>query len=321
MNNAFLKLSERIIDSLNDQVINESNMLLNEVQGNVIIIGTGGSFAIAKFTERVLEAKNNNCFAVSLKPRDLLSKQSKRVDYVIAFTYSGKTPSIIAALNKMNCKKIIFTFNAEKLKENLNYQDDCSIIDYCNTCPKEKSFISISSTLIPMFLMYSFYQLKIEVEKMIKEAEIYIQENFKNINFLELLISGTIEIMTGDETYTAATILESNLIESGIAYSICHEKNDYSHGRSILNYVKHTDVMFYFQNGEEQKQDIILYKYINKFYNNVFIISSNYGGILGELDLALKSMFLSKKIALDLNIDLTKINYPEEIRDIYKFKL
>lgn len=330
MNLNFDLLIERIMDANKNCDSERIRKILESIKDTVISIGTGGSYAASVFGSKVFSI-NNQALSLSLYPRNLLYMDLSKLSDVCAFTYSGKTASIIKALEeceKYHIRRTIFTHDEEKLRQCLRINDSDQIIDYSGDIEREHSFISIAATLVPMSILLKYSlnlsneELQVLINKIHSESLHYIDEALGHISFKKLLSEKPcIEIFTGDNTYTAGHILESNLIETGMAYTVMHEKNHYCHGRSILNYNHHTPVIIYLINGKEKEQDrILLSEYLPLLYKNIIVIRSDYEGILGEFDLAIKAMYLSKIMAEDLSKDLSEVNHPKEIRMVYSFK-
>ncbi|HCC06779.1 MAG TPA: hypothetical protein DEP72_01250 [Clostridiales bacterium] len=304
--------------------------ILSEIKGNVITIGTGGSYPIASYASEVIKEKNK-VMAVSMKPRDILFTHLESVEYVIMFTYSGKTPSILKAIDE--CKKYkhikIVVVTREKLKKDVVLREYDTVISYKKDDTKEKSFINIAATLAPISLFLRYAMEPIETQefldyiiKQLNKSKEQIESISSVVDFKSILSknNNTVEVLTGDHTYPSAYILESNLVESGIAYTVLQEKNDYCHGRSILNYKNRTSLLIYLINGEAKKQDTFLIdKYMKKFYNQILCLQSEEDKIISSFNLCVLAMYLSKKIAESVGINLSKIDYPEEIKKIYHF--
>lgn len=307
MNKIYDELLDRIIDSVNVKTLKKSNDILSEIKGNVISIGTGGSFPITLFLEKVLVEKNN-CFVKSMKARDLIYT-NENPDYIVAFTYSGKTPSIVKGFNSKSSNKVIYTF--DEISEEILISEN-NIISYKNKMEKEKSFISVSSTLIPLCLISKYYK-DIDIEKIYYRC-------LNEIDNLNISFDNTVEIISGYDTYTSAYILESGLIESGLSYTVLHEANDYAHGRSSLNYFNNTSLYIFLVNGKMKEYELNLFEFIKEFNSNILILNSNYSGIIGELELTFKSYFLLKKMAEIKKINLSNIKCPKEINKLYKYK-
>lgn len=324
MEKNFLLLKERIIDA--NKKVSQKELIekLGNIKGNMISIGTGGSYPIAYYASIVME-KCNNCFTKCSYPRDLLYI-NKIPDNIISFSYSGKTPSIIQALKSIKSKKILFTIDSSYTEKIMNNND--SVINYQGDIPKEKSFISIVSTIIPITLLlkYSMKDNKdftednfIElITDIMDKSEEYIG---KLINNLGLNDFNTIEIFTGDNTYTSAYLLRSTIIESSMAYPIIHEKNDYCHGCQTFNYNKPTDLAIYLL-GNKSKQDELHIKNVLPTYNKSIILEAfSNDELLIEFELTIKALFLLRTLAKIKNINLSNIRYPKElVRKLYYFK-
>jgi fructoselysine-6-P-deglycase FrlB-like protein len=174
MNSAFNDLLKRIMDAISYENQKQTKEVLEQIKGTVAVIGTGGSYPIALFLEKVLIEKNG-CFVKAVKPRDLFYDKSN-YDNIIAFTYSGKTPSIIKPLEEKKCIKVVFTHDSNRLKENINIRDNYQIIDYSGETLIERSFISIAATLAPICLLAKYFDDTIDIEKVFMSAKKYVDD-------------------------------------------------------------------------------------------------------------------------------------------------
>lgn len=287
-------IKKRVLESCNKVSIKELNLKLNI--DNVSIVGTGGSYAAAYFLTKVFSIKN--IFSKVMYPRDYLYNMDTNL---IAFSYSGTTPSIKKCIQKCTHNKLIISFN--ELSNSISYGVE-----------QEKSFISISSTIIPITLMLKYYlnysdkKFNTFISKILDKTYSYdIPNNVK-----------TIEILTGDNTYTSAYNLKSSIIESGMAYPILIEKNNYAHGCSTLNYHNHTDLCIYLIGNKTNQDDNL--KIALKHYKNVITLRSNYKDpIINEYILLLKSFYLLYDMALNKKIDLSNIKYAPYNKKMYYY--
>jgi fructoselysine-6-P-deglycase FrlB-like protein len=313
MNKNFELLYERILAAnkriSNDELISK----LSNIRGNLITIGTGGSYPTAYYASKLFEG--NNCFSKNMYPRDLIYCNSDNIDNIMAFSYSGKTPSIIQALNnKKDITKTIVTGNKLYISENIE-----NVLNYGNELEQEKSFISIASTIIPMTLLLrychnlTYYEMATLIRDIIDESA-----NLANNVDNNILSGNTVEIMSGDNTYSAGYILQSAFNESGMGYPLVYEKNNYAHGCATLNYHNNTSLLIYLLNTKTEQDEIMISEVIPTYENKV-IISAKYKDKIGELELAIKSLFLLKKIAEQKKVNLSAIDYPKHIKKIYSF--
>lgn len=129
--------------------------------------------------------------------------------------------------------------------------------------------------------------------------------------------------MSGYETKTSASVLESYLTEVGLAPAVIHDKGSYFHGRSNLLFQYPNSKIIYLSHGLKELDDLLIDS-INGEYSNISVFDTNDLSdniFWKEYYLILQMYFLSKKIAEDKNIDLTQPEYnPTLVKKLYKFK-
>lgn len=327
MESNFNSLLERIIQANKSNAYTKVKKIMQQVDGNIAVVGAGGSFSVADYISRCLKG-----FAISLRPREMLLHKTELLDYVILVTYSGKTPDIVQCIN--HCKKydnikkiIVITWDEGKFAENVDLSNKIEVIAYKNNDTSERSFISIASTLAPvsLFARHSieadgkeFYSY---IEKLLHSAEKEIDKVSKENVFDQLKYKPFLEVIYESETKSSAAMLESNLIEKGISYIVMHEKKDFSHGRYNLQYSKKAPILVWLKNSRESLYDKALLEYLNKNYKDtkLVIIKSTEGKVIGELEVMIKSMYLSKMIAENVGEDLSKYDYPNGAVGLYRF--
>ena len=181
--------------------------------------------------------------------------------------------------------------------------------------------------------LYANYNIKrIEATRMInskstgrgKIKELLIRSREKidkiSVNFKDISL---IQIMSGYETKTSCSVLESNLVETGLAAPVIHDKGSFCHGRSNLLF-QYPDSHVIYLCHQRRELDNILIELINREYSNISIfdtedITENY--FWKEYYLILQMYFLSKKIADDKSIDLTQPEYnPKLVKKLYNFR-
>lgn len=243
---------------------------------------------------------------------------------LVVISASGNTNGISEALLDFKGNKYLITEN----KKESNYQ----VVSWGNELyDKEKSFISLVTSLGPISLLLdSTTSLNLElgsneikrINDKIKELLSRSREKIDrlNINFKD---TSLIQIMSGYETKSSASVLESNLTEVGLSAPVIHDKGSYCHGRSNLLFQYPNSKIIYLSH-ELKELDSLLIDSINSQYSNVSIfdtsdLSDNI--FWKEYYLILQMYFLSKKIAEDKNIDLTQPEYnPTLVKRLYKFK-
>lgn len=322
MDETFGLLEKRLLEANFNIDATNLKEALDNVEGTAITIGCGGSLVVANYLSKVLAERK--IFSVCRNARDIMHESGK-ADFLFAFSYSGKTHGIQLALDKFHGKKYLITCNS-KIQEIPN--ENVILLGYENM-EKEKSFISLSSTLIPMgeFLKA---QEQIEKEIFATKVKLYLAEcmewsNHESIaDTLELRSSEVFEIMSGSDTSTASSFLESTLVEAGLGIPIIHDKYSYCHGRSTLSYKNDGRHHLIYLINEKTELDEFLISIMEKKYHQVTIMDAsklNVSSLEKEYYLTLKCAFLCKKLAEIKKCDISQVEYDRDIvRKVYYYK-
>lgn len=327
----FLKLEERILN-INDPTLNKSSdfrKMLNKLMIDskpTILLATGGSKVVAYYLQLIIEKLGTDGIICEvIEPRDYFYKANiNQFSNLIAISTSGSTNGIKETLEEFKGNKFLITQN--------NYESNYQIISWGNEkYDTEKSFISLASSLGPITLILDvttslhmnkssseIKKINDKVKQLLnksREKIDNISSNFKNVSI--------IQIMSGYETKSSTCVLESNLVETGLASTVIHDKGSFCHGRSNLLF-KYPDSHIIYLCHQKKELDNILIESIEKEYFNISIfdtedIDEDY--FWKEYYLILQMYFLSKKIADDKNIDLTQPEYnPRLIKRLYNFR-
>lgn len=327
----FSKLEERIMQ-VNDPCLGKYNdireMLYELTIDNkpTLIMATGGSKVIAYYLQLIIERLGlTGIICEVIEPRDYFYKANRDIfSNLIVISASGNTNGISEALLDFKGNKYLIT---ENVKES-NYQ----VVSWGNELyDREKSFISLVTSLGPISLLLdSTTSLNLElgsneikrINDKIKELLSRSKEKINKLN-VDFKDTSLIQIMSGYETKTSASVLESNLIEVGLAATVIHDKGSYCHGRSNLLFQYPNSKLIYLSHGLKEL-DSLLIESINSEYSNISVFDTNDlkdNIFWKEYYLILQMYFLSKKIAEDKNIDLTQPEYNLTlVKKLYKFK-
>ena len=298
MQNNFSLLTDRVLDALKNTNLEKTREILSQIKTPTIVTGVGGSKVVSVFTSKIL-AEKNNIISESIEPRDMLYKKITNYSNILACSYSGTNYGVETS----------FLNNLNKYLLSSTHVDNITNINYQTTLPKEKSFISLAATLIPMTIMLDYY---LEGNnKLIKEI--------LNSSYYTLFEEDKVfEIMSGYETSTAHTYLESTMIEANLAIPIVHDKYSYCHGRSTTSY-HNNHSLIYFDNNKEL--DKLMLEELKEYYKKIIILKSKYNDpIINDYYLTLQSMLLTKSLAEQQNKDLSKVNYSPVVKKLYKYK-
>ena len=232
--------------------IKRCNININNLEGiafsesnNCLFIGTGGSYAGAYFSAKIINLLYG-CNTYSMYPRDVLYRNNNNIDKVILFSYSGTTNDIITSVKDFNKKNIYIVTKGELqnivLKTGILKKNILSYRTSSNK-GKERGFLSFEGAVAPATIFLRHYLEKtncnVDVENFIKESINNWNEKIANMINKNIITKmrehKVLNLFRGDYTDTACYDLESKIIESGIFNCIIHEKKNFSHGR-FINY-------------------------------------------------------------------------------------
>lgn len=292
-------LKERVVDSLDNTDLGYIRNELSKLDKPTLFSGVGGSSVVSEFGAKVINAKNG-IVTVNSEPRDFLYRNNSAFKNVIACSYSGNNYGVELSFLKELRKYL--------LSNNSFNDNDITYLKYNTTIDKERSFISLGATLIPVSILMNYYldgknSLMLDC---IKEAPF----NFE-------LASDIYEIFSGYDTSTASKYLESTMVESGIGIPIVHDKYSYCHGRSTFG-INYNGIAVYYNRNTEF--DRMLLEELKYYYGTIITIDSKFEDqILDDYQMLIESMYLTKYIAAEKSKDLSKIEYSPIVKKLYRY--
>ncbi len=296
MEENFSFLKDRVQDSLNKTNLAETRRVLSSIKSPTIITGTGGSRVVSVFSSKILAAKNG-IVAEPHEPRDLIYMPTNGYENILACSYSGTNYGVETSFDN-NLKKFLLSSTKAEGISNINYE---------TTLPKEKSFISLAATLIPMSIMLDYYL----------EGETSIIEEILTSSSPHIEHDHVFEIMSGYDTSTAHTYLESTMVESSIAIPIVHDKYSFCHGRTTTSYHNNHSLIYF---NKDTELDRIMLEELQSYYQKILILKSKYQDpIIDDYYLTFQSMLLTKQLAEQTETDLSKIDYSPVVKKLYKY--
>lgn len=299
MEENFELLLDRVIDTLEKSDLVAIKEQLDEIKGNTILVGSGGSSVVAEFASKVLGVDNVK------SSRDLNYMNLNSIDNAIVFSYSGKGYTTYNLLDK--------GINIYQFTNSDNIIEGVTKIKYDSSIKNEKSFISLASTLMPIAILYSYY-----TNLRLPHLESILVDMFNKAKDVNIHHNNVYEILSGYDTKTAAKYLESTLTESGIAIPIVHDKYDYCHGRSTLSYKNNHGLIIL---DSEKELDKLYLEVLKDYYTEIVRIEKYYSVDTLDNDLyaTIKSMYLTKMLAENNNVDLSKIDYSPVVKKLYYY--
>ena len=292
-------LKERVVDSLDNTDLEFIRNELSKLNEPTLFSGVGGSSVVSEFGAKVINAKNG-IVSVNSEPRDFLYRNNNAFRNVVACSYSG---------NNYGVELSFFNDLRKYLLSNNSFDDsDVTYLKYDTTIDKEKSFISLGATLIPVSILMAYY---------LNGHNSIMLECIKESSFNFDLESDVYEIFSGYDTSTASKYLESTMVESGIGIPIVHDKYSYCHGRSTFGNNYNGIAIYYNRNTEF---DRMMLNELKHYYSRIITIDSKFEDqILDDYQMLIQSMYLTKYIAEKKSKDLSKVEYSPIVRKLYKY--
>lgn len=344
----FSKIEERLLQ------INDPNLFTNfgfsrqdgYLFRNVptLIVATGGSKAAAYYLKMFLESRETLCEVI--EPRDYFYKGNiNQFKNLIVLSSSGKSNGLLEIHRDFPGSSYLVT--SEYVRQEDDYIHDSGYFKNESTSlfdilywsngkykEREKSFISIIPTLAPMLMFLELSILKetkkgefssedlMKINDKLKQLLEKSKERVNNLNF-NFKDTNLIQIMSGYDTTCPASILESNMVETGTSSIVVHDKGSYCHGRSNLLFQNPESPIIYLAH-QMKSLDNELLPILTQEYPNIFLfhtLDEDVSIFWKEYYLALQMYFLSKKIAEDKDIDLTMPEYnPQVVKKLYNYK-
>lgn len=292
-------LKERVVDSLDNTDLEFIRKELSKLNEPTLFSGVGGSSVVSEFGAKVINAKNG-IISVNSEPRDFLYRNNGTFRNVVACSYSG---------NNYGVELSFFNDLRKYLLSNNSFDDsDVTYLKYDTTIDKEKSFISLGATLIPVSILMAYY---------LNGHNSIMLECIKESSFNFDFESDVYEIFSGYDTSTASKYLESTMVESGIGIPIVHDKYSYCHGRSTFG-INYNGIAIYYNRNTEY--DKMMLEELKKYYSRIITIDSKFNDqLLDDYQMLIQSMYLTKYIAEKKSKDLSKVEYSPIVRKLYKY--
>ncbi len=294
----FKYLKERVIDSLDKTDLEYIRYELSKLDKPTVFSGVGGSSVVSDFGSKVINSKNN-IVSINSEPRDFVYRNNTFRN-IITCSYSGNNYGVeLSFLNDL--KKYLLSNNSYD-------NNDVTYLRYDTSIDKERSFISLGATLVPVSILMDYY---------LDGKDNNMLESINDKSFDFNIYSDIYEIFTGYDTSSSSKYLESTMVESGIGIPIVHDKYSYCHGRSTLG-INHKSIAIYYNRNTDF--DKMMLEELKKYYETIIIIDSKYDNqILDDYQMLVQSMYLTKYIAEKKSKDLSNVDYSPIVKKLYKY--
>ena len=296
----FLYLKRRVEDAFDKTDLEYIRKSLLELKEPTIVSGVGGSSVVSSFGAKVLNRKNN-IITIDSEPRDFIYQNLSGFKNVISCSYSGKNYGVDLSFAN-DLKKYLLSNNSFD-------NPDVTYLEYKTTIDKERSFISLGATLIPISILLDYY---------LDGNTARILELIEPTTFTFDTKPNIYEIFSGYDTKTSSKYLESTMIESGIGIPVIHDKYSYCHGRSTTSIV-HSNNAIYFARGTDF--DKMMLEELKSYHNEIIVISSPFKDqVEADFHMLVQSMYLTKYLAEQRQKDLSKIEHSPITKKLYTYK-
>ena len=294
MDDCFDSMKEKIEAALRDTDLDEVFRKLDEIEGPTLVTGVGGSSVVGRFLAKVLREKRH-LLCTFVYPRDLTRMDLTPYENVIAVSYSGTNIGVDVIFDtKLN--RYLFTGHPRSGCENIIY-----------TMPQERSYVSVNATIIPMTVLLLYYCDDHRLPEGILEEEIGSESD-----------ADVYEIMSGYETLTAASLLESCFTESGMAASVVHDKYDFCHGRINLSRKGNSELIFFKMKSE---LDDLLYRQLKERYGRIITIERKFDDdVVDDYRASVMGLKLIRQIARNKGVDISDMKELPDNDVLYLYK-
>lgn len=303
MNYNFSVIKERVVNTLS---LTDALNRLKKVKGATLCVGSGGSKVVASYAALVLNMENG-CYTKVCEPRDVLYENISAYKNVFMCSYSGDNHGV-DILSHLKIKKYLFTYGDV-------YKENYKRIKCNSSLEKEKSFISLGATIMPVSILLKYYLNK-ETSDIIEEMFDKVEKMSFNVRNVDL----PFDVISGSDTLTSEIYLDSTFIESGLGTVVRHSKYDYCHGRTTLAYHSERNLIYLVANDKEL--DELLLDKLKHVYKDIIVLRSNYNDlVIDNYYLLLQAMFFTKYLAELKNIDLSIVDYNKDLcKMLYKYR-
>lgn len=316
MKENFCLLEDRLYHALSKTDLEKIRYELKKISEPTLVSGVGGSGIVSNFTSKVLN-KANKIITKNVEPRNFKYFDLDGFKNVITCSYSGNNYGVELAFDN--------NLNHYLLSSNKSTDGNVIPLQYEVGDNKEKSFVSLASTIIPCAILLDYYNYSqsgyYDTYKILDNFESYHESHKYDFD----VNCDCFEIFSGLDTSASSTFLESTFIEAGIGVPIVHDKYSYCHGRSTLSMSKN-NIAIYFNNGTEF--DKLLLEELPKYYKDVIILQPNYldifyngvnDSITNDFRMLNKCLYLVRYIAEKQAKDLSGVDYNPIVKKIYNY--
>jgi len=309
------------------------NLMQKLISVNSLLVGSGGSFTASVFGETMyLQALGKLAKAITPYEFEGLKKIDKETLVWFISHGGGNTDILGSALHAKKIKHkncIILTGNKNSKLADIAKLNNWSSIFVQS---QERNFVSI----IGLLSQVSVYCGLLAPDDSFKKLEGYFSEENLRTNFNSAMREMRIvanEIAKSPNTmenihlvgfargwgWPALVDLESKIVEGGVCTIEISELKNFTHGRYMNLFGRPNRRVILFRTPKDAEiVDFLVKKF--KRYIQTYVINTDNCGVVGALDLLIKSLFLSWYLGQIAKKDILKPRFPSQARGLYSWE-
>lgn len=300
---------------------------------NSLIIGSGGSFTASVFAETMYLHELGK-IAKAITPYEFEGLQKIDEETLVWFiSHGGGNTDILGSalhakkLNHKNC--VILTGNknsklSDMAKENgwksifvqAQERNFVSVIGLLSQVSIYCGLLSPENSLDDLEEFFSEENLRTRFNSIMREMRIIANKVAKNSDTLENVHLVGFARGWG---WPALIDLESKIVEGGVCTIEISELKNFTHGRYMNLFGRPNRRVILYKTPKDGEIVDYLVKKFHRFVPS-FIINTDNEGIVGALDLLIKSLFLSWYLGEIAKKDILKPRFPMQARGLYSWE-
>lgn len=319
------RLLDRILLALDSDAVEKIEKVLNSANGNIVVVGTGGSFSAAVFIAKCISQFHPCSIAKAYRPRDVLIRGFSKVNRVILLSYSGMTKDIqnVYKACKIAGVKVNLISNLQCDSDAKFYETNDVISYRPKNGTRERGFLSMAGTLIPMALFGEiYYKGEESFRNFLASSFSYRSQEFEEESLLQNVLERNliVDVYSGADTLCASTDLESKFVEAGLGRVTIHEKKDFSHGRFTISDEYPPNMVIFLDNIHGLYSEKLL-QYVKKHCQACFVHlnSTQESFCWGDFELVVAAEFFACSLSKKLDYDMASPAYSKDAMSLYKY--
>jgi sugar/nucleoside kinase (ribokinase family) len=309
------------------------SMASNLNLSNAMIIGSGGSFTAAAFTE-ALYLHSWGKLAKAMSPFEFEGLDNVERDVTIWFiSHGGGNTDILGAalhakaLGHSNCA--VLTGNKSSKLAEIAHQNGWKTFFIQG---EERNFVSIIGLLSQVSTLCGLFAPEQEIvtlDEFFSENSLRTNVNSANREMSSMACAFSSGVGNIDKIHIvsfargwgwpALIDFESKVVEGGLCTIEISELKNFTHGRYINLFGRPNRCVIIIKTPKDKELVDYLYSRFEKRFK-IFVLETDKEGIVGSLDLLVKSLFLTWHLGNMAKKDILHPIFPKEARGLYSWE-